>query len=161
MADRTRVTGVPEVSAAFALMMATTTEATGDTVSKVLHQVKRHERTQLSRGWHPPGTPTGSIPPNPPWRVSGDLSRSVEVEEPHLAGWLWTGRMGPTAVYARIQELGGFVRIANLGSVGPQRRSSYAYLPPRPHLRPAWDIVRPTVRHTFYDAWTRSTRPAS
>jgi hypothetical protein len=140
--------GVEHVTAAFASMAARTGATTGATVTKVLHQVERQERTQLSLGWHPFGTKTGSVPPSPPWRISGHLSRSVRVEPAVSSGFVWTGRVGPTAVYARIQELGG--------RIGAGHRT---VLPSRPHLRPAWAIVRPTLRHTFTDVWAHSTRP--
>ncbi len=143
-----QVHGADRVSVALARMAATALERTGTTVARVLHQVERQERTMLSLGWHPHGTPTGSVPPSPPWRISGDLSRSVKVEEPTLRGATWTGRSGPTSPYGRIHELGGWT--------GAGHRT---YLPARPHLKPAWTIVRPTVRATFVRDWTVATRP--
>lgn len=142
------VHGVEEVLAATAAMAAKTLADTGKAVRKVLHQVARQERTQLSLGWHPPGTRTGSVPPEPPWRISGHLSRSVRVQEPVLRGATWFGQMGPTAVYSRIHELSGIT--------GAGYRT---FLPKRPHLMPAWRIVEPSVLPTFINTWARSTRP--
>ena len=142
------VTGTAEVSAALADIGVRVLTETRVAVEKVLGQVARQERSLLSTGWHPRGTPTGSVPGSPPWRISGDLSRSVVVEPATLRGATWTGRIGPTSVYGRIQELGGWT--------GAGHRT---YLPPRPHLKPAWMIVRPTVRTTFEAAWTKATRP--
>jgi hypothetical protein len=143
-----RVEGTAAVSAALADIGVRVLAETRTAVEKVLGQVARQERSLLSGGWHPPGTPTGSVPGSPPWRISGDLSRSVVAEPATLRGATWTGRAGPTSAYGRIQELGGWA--------GAGHRT---YLPPRPHLKPAWAIVRPTVRITFEAAWTRATRP--
>lgn len=115
--------------------------ATGVALEKILRRVARQQRVLLSMGWHPYGTKTGSVPPEPPWRISGRMSRSVKVFGPVLFGVIrarWTGKVGPSAVQGRIQELGGWT--------GAGHRT---YLPPRPSLGPAWSIVRPTVRPTF------------
>lgn len=148
MAAKSELTGVEKVTAAFAAMIAKVEEQTGPTVKKVLGQVARHERTLLSLGYHPYGTPTGSVPPAPPWRISGDLSRSVWVEPPLRRLFVWSGRVGPTSPYGRIHELGGWTG-----------RGRSTYLPRRPHLKPAWQIVRPSVRYTFEMTWLRATRP--
>jgi hypothetical protein len=145
---KSKLTGVPEVSAAFAAMIAQVEGVTGPTVKKVLDQVGRHERTLLSLGYHPYGTPTGSVPPSPPWRIFGDLSRSVWTEPTKRTVFTWSGRVGPTSPYGRIHELGGWTG-----------RRHATYLPPRPHLDPAWRIVRPSVRFTFEVAWLHATRP--
>ncbi len=138
-----RFEGQDRVYAAFAAMMAKAEAETVKTIESVLEKVARQERTMLSLGWHPKGTRTGSIPPAPPWRISGDLSRSVRVEKPHSTGpFRWEGRMGPTAIYARIQELGGVTG-----------RGHRTVLPARPHLKPAWEIVRPSVHGQFVKAW--------
>jgi hypothetical protein len=115
--------------------------ATGVAMKDLLDRVARQERVLLSLGWHPFGTPTGSIPPAPPWRVSGLMSRQVKTFGPFLIGIIrpsWQGKVGPDVVYGRIHELGGWT--------GAGHRT---YLPPRPSLGPAWRIVRPTVRPRF------------
>lgn len=142
------VRNVEKVDAAFEAMIGKTVEATGLMVSWALHRIARQERTMLSLGRHPPGTRTGSVPPEPPWRISGHLSRSVTVDEPVLRNFKWSGRMGPTAVYARIHELGGWT--------GAGYRT---YLPPRPHLKPAWELARPWIYRRFGRGWSMSTRP--
>lgn len=123
--------------------------ASKDATQHVLEQVQRQARTMLSLGWHPPGTPTGSIAPAPPWRISGDLSRSVKVSKPlvKVGEHGWSGQIGATTVYARIQELGGVA--------GAGHRSR---LPARPYLKPAWAIVRPSVRDTFARYWAEAVR---
>lgn len=145
----TRLAGVAEVSAAFALMIARTEAATPKAINDVLRVVTRQQRTLLILGSHPPGTKTGSPPGSPPWRISGHLRDSVTVRRAlRLRLGRWEGQTGPTAVYGRIQELGG-----------DTGRGHRTHLPPRPSLYPAWRIVHPTVRSTFQAAWHRSTRP--
>jgi len=145
---RFEIKGVPDVEAAFDDLWLKTLEATGLAMGVILHQVARQERVMLSLGWHPFGTRTGSIPPSPPWRISGALSRSVTVEGPRMYNFVWRGQVGPTSPYGRIHELGGWT--------GAGYRT---YLPPRPHLAPAWAIVRPTVHSTFAKVWEHTTRP--
>ena len=130
------------MSVALLLLRGELISAARDALVRSLEQVARQERTLLSLGWHSPGTPTGSVSPQPPWRVSGHLSRSVMTTRPRLSwGWrglAWKGSVGADAVYARIHELSGWTG-----------RGHKTYLPPRPHLRPAWEIARPMVRPVF------------
>jgi hypothetical protein len=107
-------------------------------INEILRKVAIQQRTLLNLGSHPPGTRTGSVPGSPPWRISGHLGDSVTVRRARSTGLgRWEGAAGPTAVYGRVQELGG----------GPYN------LPARPSLRPAWDLVRPTVSSQFRAAW--------
>jgi len=123
-------------------------KATEKATSHVLHQVQHQQRNMLSIGEHDEGTPTGSVPPMPPWRISGTLSRSVWVEEPKFSLGGWTGRVGPTAIYGRIQELGGWT--------GAGHRT---HLPARPSLKPAWAIVRRTAMSTYAKYWALAQHP--
>lgn len=91
---------------------------------------QREMRHQLTIRSHAPGTPTNSPPGQPPATVSGKLERSVIVDRPRLVGaFKWRSRVGPTEVYARIQDLGG---IAGNGAV----------LPPRPYTVPTVAALR-------------------
>lgn len=140
------VRGVDRVVAGLAAIVAREVEATPDAVEQVLQRVARQEKTLLSLGWHERGTPTGSAPGSPPWRISGALMGSVFVEPARPSGaFSWSGRVGPTSRYGRIHELGG-----NTG------RGHRTYLPPRPHLAPAWRIVRPSVPSVFRGAWNNA-----
>jgi hypothetical protein len=142
--------GEERVSAALRMIAARSVAATGIAMKEVLDRVARVERTLLSLGWHPYGTRTGSIPPAPPWRVSGHMSRRVKVYGPVLFGVLrprWEGKVGPDVVYGRIHEFGGWA--------GAGHRS---YLPPRPSLGPAWRIVRPEARLIFEHEMKRAIR---
>jgi hypothetical protein len=93
----------------------------------------RNVAVELTRKTHPPGTPTPSMPGEPPALVTGHLRRSAQDRLPVRIGRaIWEGALRMTAVYARIQELGGRAG-----------RNHAAHLPPRPHVAPA---VRATGR---------------
>jgi hypothetical protein len=140
------LSGVERFSLALKALGERQKAATEATVNTVLEKGSRQTRTKLSLGWHPPGTQTGSVPPQPPWRITGELSRSVKVERARrLSEGTWEGRLGPTAVYARIQELGGRTG-----------RGHRTVLPARPYLRPAWAIVKPVIRSEFIKAWSNA-----
>ncbi len=122
--------------------------ATPKAVDLTMDKLVRQTQTMLSLGQHPPGTKTGSVAPAPPWRISGNLRRSVQKESARrVSENRWSGRAGPKIVYGRIQELGG--------RTGAGHRT---HLPPRPYLKPAWRIVRLTSAKTFKKAWGDATR---
>lgn len=94
---------------------------------------------QLTTSTHPVGTPTPSAPGEPPSLVTGHLRGSVEqygpfYDSPNSA----SGYVGPTAVQARIQELGGIIPNA-FGNL------LFVELPARPYVRPAVDEAKPRV----------------
>lgn len=131
-------TGQHEVMAKFREMREKAEAETPAMINEILRKVATQQRTLLTLGSHPPGTRTGSPPGSPPWRITGHLTDSVTVRRARPLGpGRWEGSVGPTAVYGRVQELGG----------GPFR------LPARPSLRPAWDLVRPTVSSQFRATW--------
>jgi phage gpG-like protein len=137
------VSGVPEAIGALMDMVAKARIDTPRQINDSLRVVARQQRTLLSLGEHPRGTKTGSPPGSPPWKISGNLMDSVRVWRATPDGLdRWEGWVGPTAVYARIQELGG--------DTGREHRT---HLPPRPSLYPAWRIVQPTVRPAFKATW--------
>lgn len=82
---------------------------------------------KLATTTHKKGTPTPSAPGQPPSLVTGTLRRSVKIVPAVPVGsGTWQSSVGPTAVYARVQELGG-----QTGRHGATR------LPARPYLEPA------------------------
>lgn len=83
-------------------------------------------KKQLSIYSHRKGTPTPSPRGSPPAVVSGTLRRSIQIET--AVGYV---DIGPTAVYGRIQELGGYAG-----------RHYSAKLPARPYLRPGYRAAR-------------------
>lgn len=104
--------------------------------------IERQIKAQLSLSAHPPGTPTPSAPGSPPAVVTGTLRRSVTTERkvgrrgPYVA-------VGPTAVYGRIQELGG-------------RAGRGAYLPARPYVAPARAVALDSARRVMVAAVARA-----
>jgi len=145
------IKGVAEARAALQRYVAAVDVATGDAVDQVLSQTSRQTRVMLSLGWHAPRTPTGSRAGEPPWRISGALSRSMKTERARRTGAAtWSGRVGPAGLpYPRIQELGGWAG-----------RGHRTYLPARPYLKPAVRVVKPTVRRTFVVRYQRAAREA-
>lgn len=96
--------------------------------------VATRTKQKLTTSTHRKGEPTPSKPGEPPSLVTGTLRRSIKVvpAEPQGRG-AWLAKVGPTAVYGRMQELGG-----------PLPRSPYRpmykldpQLPARPYLGPA------------------------
>ena len=143
-----KVHGVPSWDAAIEGRMAAVDRATPRAMSEGLRVVERSYKKILRTYTHPEGTPTTSPPGQPPALVTGTLMRSVKPRGPYPGKRRYTyrGTVGPTAVYARIQDLGGRVRIRNRGR-------TYARLPARPYARPATDRVRGDVRRIFQRRW--------
>lgn len=108
--------------------------------------LERAGKLILRRYTHAPGTRTNSPPGQPPALVSGNLSRSWR-SSPVLAGpgpGVYSGKTGPTAIYSRIQELGG-----KAGENGPT-------LPKRPYVGPVWSANRERVREIYMTRWTQA-----
>lgn len=129
-------------------------------------RVRRHTATALRKGMtvierrvkiylrtftHPEGTPTPSPPGGPPALVTGNLMRSWRVKGGvryvGMSGNIMEIHGGPTAKYARIQELGG--------RAGRHHRSR---LPKRPYVRPMVKAVRRELRAVFVEQWTKALR---
>lgn len=85
---------------------------------------------------HKKGTPTPSSPGEPPAVVTGTLRRSVKSTSPiPLSEGGASGKVYPSAVYARIQELGG------------------GALPARPYVAPAHARAKPEFRRIASEEW--------
>jgi phage gpG-like protein len=102
-------------------------------------------RALLTQREHPAGTKTPSPKGAPPAMIGGDLARSVRAVGPaggNAEGYA-VSKVGPTGLrYGRIHELGGLA--------GQGHRSR---IPPRPFLRPAWRLVKPTVGRVVRETW--------
>lgn len=121
-------------------------DATWEATRDGLHTIESATKTLLSLRPHPKGTPTPSSPGTPPGLISGHLMRSVHVDGPWQVSMTRVeGSVGPTAVYARIQELGGWS--------GPRHRT---YLPPRPYFDPTVRAMEPQIRQNYVDRWARA-----
>lgn len=113
-----RITGVREIQEHLLGKIAKVDLAATRIVQRSQSFVERNIKKQFT-GAHPRGTPTVSAPGEPPSVVTGALRRSVVSERvQHLGFSEAKGRVYPTVVYARIQELGG------------------GYLPARPYVAP-------------------------
>lgn len=118
-----------------------TRKATGDGI-KLL---QRRATARLSRYYHPPGTPTPSPAGEPPARISGDLRGSLSPTGPVPTGDGYSGSLGPTSRYGRIQEIGG-----------QAGRNHSVTLPPRPYLDPTVQDSRNDLRRLYIEAWSRA-----
>jgi phage gpG-like protein len=108
--------------------MADRAEDGGNAAARSMGRAAEDEiKKQLTKRSHGPG-PTNSPPGQPPARVSGALSGSVDAGLPFsLGGDRWAIEVGPRGiVYARIQDKGGVAG-----------RNHASVLPPRPYMAPA------------------------
>lgn len=137
--------GVPQFTAALDALVAAAGEATKLAVVKGGHLIQAETQKKLTSSSHKKGTPTPSQPGEPPSLVTGQLRRSIRVDHPNRGGeGIWSTRIGPTAVYGRIQELGGVTG-----------RGHATTLPARPYLAPALEAAISSGRlgDVFDEAW--------
>lgn len=140
-----RVAGVREVQAAFARMAAESSAASRRIVKRGEAVVNSEIKHQFSAA-HSRGTPTPAPPGAPPAVVTGTLRRSIRSDAPRSTGdGGWLGRVYPTVIYSRIQELGG------VGGGG-------AVLPARPYVAPGYRAARPKLTEIARQEWGEVTR---
>lgn len=139
------VEGADEFATALDALQQRMTSATRKATKDGLTLLERRTRSRLSRYYHPPNTPTPSPAGEPPARISGHLRGSLSPTGPVPTGSGFSGRLGPTAVYSRIQELGGRAG-----------RNHSVTLPPRPYLAPTLRDVRDDLRRQYLEAWQRA-----
>lgn len=133
--------GLDELLAALREQVAAVDRATPDGLGEAAHFLEGAVKITLTTTSHARGTLTPSRPGEPPSLITGHLRGSVEVDGPARRGeYRWEAQVGPTAVYARIQELGG---VAGRG----------AYLPPRPYLAPSVDRARDRMGEIVAEHW--------
>lgn len=140
-------TGFAELEKALDLAEQRIRAATRKATSEGIRLATRTAHAQLSRYSHAPGTPTSAPPGGPPARISGTLRGSLNPTGPVPTGGGFIGRLGPTAAYSRVQELGG--------ATG---RGHATTLPARPYMRPTYDrlISEGTLQAVFAQAWGRA-----
>lgn len=119
-----------------------TVEATHAATEASAEIVREAVQDNLRLSYYPPASEPGDPPA---WRT-GWLHDSVYVRVLALEDG-WQGRIYPSTVYARIQELGG-----NAG------RNHASYLPPRQYVEPASNETAPRVGETFAEHW-RNAQP--
>jgi phage gpG-like protein len=142
------ITGVRELKGALAAMVARQNAATLSGLTKSAHLLEREIKVQLSLNSHQADEPTTSAAGEPPALVSGDLRRSIQVEDAtSLGGGRYSTEVGPTIVYGRIQELGG--------QTGRRHATT---LPPRPYVAPALEKMQPVMREVMKAAWRAALR---
>jgi phage gpG-like protein len=139
------VTGAAALGRAFTGMIASLNAATRTATTHAAHLLEREIKAELAKTSHPRGTPTPSNPGDPPSLVTGTLRRSVTVQGPvPLGTGRWSASVGPTAVYGRIQELGGVTG-----------RGGATELPARPFVRPVYERLAASGALTalYSSAW--------
>lgn len=145
MAGGVQIVGLTELNAAIEGLAASLTTATRSATAKASHLVEREIKQTLGTSSHPRGTPTPSSPGEPPSLVTGTLRRSITVDGPHPLGLgRWEAQIGPTAVYGRIQELGGVTG-----------RGGATVLPPRPYVQPSFERLASSgaLVEVYFAAW--------
>jgi phage gpG-like protein len=138
------VTGTTDAEVAVSALMLEVDRATAVATSAAAEAVREKIHEKLTAQEHPPGTPTPSRSGDPPAKVSGRLANSVErgnVENRGFGDYAIT--VGPDAVYARIQELGG-----------DTGRGHLTHLPPRPYVAPAMREALPEIEAIFAERLT-------
>ncbi|MFJ8606376.1 hypothetical protein ACIRH0_04180 [Streptomyces sp. NPDC093675] len=143
MSGAVQITGLSQLNGALLALERDLQIATRTATAKAAHLAEAAIKQMLTTSSHPKGTPTPSNPGDPPSLVTGTLRRSTKVTGPVPAGMgRWLAEVGPTAVYGRVQELGG---TAGRG----------AELPPRPYVQPAFErlVASGAIRSTYYAAW--------
>lgn len=129
------------------------------------HELERAVKQTLTTSSHPAGTPTPSAPGTPPAIVTGTLRRSVQVADLEITPTGASVKVGPTTVYARIQELGGTITPRRAPRLAFQVSGHWvttmsATLPPRPYLAPttARKIADGSLRRVWSREWAKVWR---
>ncbi len=160
---RWEVRGVDAFNDRLAELAQRMDRATDVGVDDGLTLVQEEATRLLTEKTHPPGTPTPSVAPEPPALISGALRRSIRARRDPSSGGVHRGRIGPTIVYGRIQELGGTIvpkvakQLSWLTAEG-WRHAMSVRLPARPYMKPAVTTSRPRVRSRFVELWRQAWR---
>lgn len=135
------MTGVAEFKRALDDIVERTNAATWQAVVNGAHLIEAETKKALSSTGGGTSGPQGrdasgrftkvehspAPPGSPPSLQTGTLRRSIRVTSPESTGPTgWSISVGPTAIYGRIQELGGWAGAMHA-----------TYLPPRPYLAPS------------------------
>lgn len=136
------IEGLEDMLAALDAQIETIRDVTPELLVEAVEVVHGNAVAMLSLQSHEPGTPTPSSPGEPPAMISGALAASIVPGDLAGGGDTWSMDIGPTTVYARIQELGGVC--------GAGYRTT---LPPRPYLAPALELSIDAIGEVFSDGW--------
>ena len=121
------IKGTREAMAALDRLMSFMNDAAQQSVEQCAEMTKS-EAVHSMGPHHERGTP-GAAPDAPPWRISGELARSIVASRAYLSGIdAYSAYVGPTrrTIYGRVQELG---RAGN--------RWPNTHVNPHPYLKPA------------------------
>jgi phage gpG-like protein len=140
-----RIEGLAALTAAMASTVRQVDAATRIATAESAHALEREIKKTLTTSSHRKGTPTPASPGDPPSLVTGTLRRSITIKGPTRVGsGRWMAEVGPTAVYGRIQELGGVTG-----------RGGTSTLPARPYVKPAYEraIASGLLARSYKQAW--------
>ena len=135
----TSVFGVDAVKAALDRIVAESAAASVRIVKRAEVVVEANVKKQFT-GSHARGEPTTSAPGSPPDVVTGTLRRSITSSPVSMSGFAAVGSVYPTAVYSRIQELGG------------------NGLPARPYMQPGYEASLTRLQKIATEEWAKATR---
>lgn len=135
------VTGLRECLAALDRIAPRAQAAAARGVRDAQRLVEREIKSEFT-GAHSRKERTGSSPGSPPEVVTGTLRRSVTSFPVETSALGAKGKVAPTSIYARIQELGG-----------DTGRGGRTHLPARPYVRPVLDKIGPEIQSIFERAW--------
>lgn len=138
-----KISGLGELQARLAAAAARLDENTKTATVAASALVETAIKDQLRKTSHTKRTRTPAAPGMPPSLISGNLMRSIAVRGPTGGMGVYGAEIGPTAIYGRIQDLGG--------TTGRGHRT---HLPARPYVRPGWEHVQPAVAELYLAAWT-------
>jgi hypothetical protein len=130
------VFGVGAVQAALDHLLAEAAVASVQIVKRGQALVEGNIKKQFT-GSHARGDPTTSAPGSPPDVVTGTLRRSLTSSPVSMSGFAAVGSVYPTAVYSRLQELGG------------------GNMPARPYMQPGYDESVSKLRAIAEQEWAK------
>ncbi len=142
MTMRIEFAGVREWDAALDRLVVGKFQACRTGADRAALLVASETKKTLTTSSHRPGTPTPSRPGEPPSLITGTLRRSMKtVPAVAISESAWKSQVGPTAIYSRIQELGG--------------DTGWSVLPPRPYLAPTLErlVADGTLWAVFRSGW--------
>jgi hypothetical protein len=155
------VHGVDRFNEQLAEMARRADKATDLGVDNALRIITEEARHLLIAQSHPPFTSTPSVAPEPPAKISGGLADSFVPERDPSFGGVHSGRVGPTKIYSRIQELGGTIYAQAAAQLswfvdGAWHHAQWVYIPPRPYLKPGAEAAKPRIATSFRNLWNRA-----
>lgn len=140
------ILGVKEVQAAMSRLAAESQAVATEIVQASQAEMERRIKESFTQR-HSRRTPTPSSPGSPPAVVTGQLRRSVKSFPVRQIAGGAIGQVAPTAIYARIQELGGVTG-----------RNHATTLPARPYVRPTLDAASARLEEIAAQRWDRMLR---